>query len=422
MKRTKLFIIFLLISSGIVLNFSSCKKDKNQDENNNNIDTVQIFGDYLSVEDNLLIESVSVPTPPLDSLLDANGVPFNKKSGSKNQREQLINQMVTTARNLCAEKTVTQHNEAIPNHTGYAYGFASRNIGARANPRSGNSIHKSEAVWGTDCSGLMIILLRSVGIQISDCSTQEFETNLNNIMQNNTTYSDLKIVNKGHLGVNDIKAGDIVLWKGKKHLGLIGEKQGHNHIVLQSNGDPYPANASEQTKNHQSLKRGVHPFSFNSMISADPNWGTNYVILRFEEKNPPNVFNVTFDGTTYSLISNIFFSNTGGGLSIQGFLGPGNTYPVCDISLQNFVGIGSYDLSTITTYTPIVFKPYGLAFYYNCYIVDAQPAYNVYNGNINITLSESNRVCGNANAILYLYPPGNQAEPHSFYATFDFHN
>jgi len=138
-----------------------------------------------------------------------------------------------------------------------------------------------------------------------------------------------------------------------------------------------------------------------------------------------NVINVSFDGQSYSLSSNIIFENMNSILTLFGRLDP-NTPPAFEINLYNFTGVGNYNLSCTlsfsadtTNHSTILFSPddWVSTDYYNNY-----HNYNnnttTYTGNINITLSTPTRIVGTANAILY---QDEMTVPKSLSATFDLH-
>jgi hypothetical protein len=275
-----------------------------------NADSAAIYQglDFLSDEDNKFIESISVPASPSDSLIFN---VFDEKKSTNN--DYLVKKLVLYANELCLQKdgeTQKCYNEADPNHCGLAYSFGQKNHTIRAIPpywpvnpdntiqvnedggsviskeqKKGLELHRKYSVYGLDCSGLMVTLLKKEGININSETTYtgNFEDNLKNAVKK-SNYKLLVVQNKHNLSKDSLKQGDFILWKEKGHIGIIFIKKGNPIKVCQSNGLPYSTDVDEQINNYSSIKRGVHTFNFDGMIQNDGiNWGKSYEIIRIVE-------------------------------------------------------------------------------------------------------------------------------------------
>jgi len=307
MKKFILITILLLLATAFV--YVGCK-----DENDNPPPEEEIFGDSQTEEQNQVIDSCSVPTPPMDSILDVNGVPYgNNKSGFEDGSvDKLVHHLIAFTRVRCEAKKTTQHSEAQPIHMGYAYSYGQRNMNARLFPPEiykkdkteeqlrGNALHRKYAVWGTDCSGLLINAIRSAGVQITtNCNSVGLPSSLSIALGENDEYKNLIIEDQGKLDVNLIKSGDIIVWPNVKHIGIAGRVLGNDVDVFQSNGTGFPEDYNNQETNWTSSNRGVHPYSLNKMLSLKKGWPEPYTIWRIKEKDPnPTGFTITTKAIT----------------------------------------------------------------------------------------------------------------------------
>lgn len=291
--------ILLLISLGAFLilgttYLSSCKKDLNGEN------TEKIIEDGIPDEFNSEIEEMSIDNPPLNDILGYGGTPLQKGTSVK----RIVDEMIEYAHSLSEEKNTVIHEEEpneydqkgelkyiSPKHSGYAYSYGQRNIKKRLPPPQGNSLHKRNKVFGTDCSGLIINLFSKIGIELDRTYTSVavFESKLKEGIKK----SNQKIVvqNLGHLSIDDIKSGDLIRWynhnpKDPKddlaHIGIVFERASDKaKCVYQSNGYPNPTE-EKQIKNI-SKNCGIHPFTLSGMMSKSPKgWGSNYTILRLK--------------------------------------------------------------------------------------------------------------------------------------------
>ena len=131
------------------------------DINNTSTD---VLGDSLSESDNDYIDSVSVPNPTLHEMLGLDGNPLGRFSSTQVSLNDLIKAMLIDAQQLSGQKIISHPDEGInkPAHYGLVYSYGQRDITKRLNPPpspKSNSLHQKYAVYGTDCSGLMINLL-----------------------------------------------------------------------------------------------------------------------------------------------------------------------------------------------------------------------------------------------------------------------
>ncbi len=288
--KTKISLLVIFAFTFIIF---SCKKEtKNVDK--------EIIGDTLSESDNAYIDSVSVPNPTLHEMIGLDGNPLGRQSGVQTSLNDLIKAMLIDAQQLSGQKILSHPDEGLnkPQHMGLVYSYGQRDISQRLNPPYGNSLHKKYAVYGTDCSGLMIKLLRDAGINIPNCTVSAFETTLTNVLKNNP--DSIKLENKGHLAVSEIESGDIIYWlsTGLNHIGIVSKLSNGGKIVFQSNGTGTPADSLDQAKN-LGLTRGVHPINLITAINGRGYWGANYKILRLK---PGDSTCTDIDGNVYRTI------------------------------------------------------------------------------------------------------------------------
>lgn len=338
----KLSLIILLF--GIVMILTKCEMIQKDTEDQ----TDGTIFDSLSEEDNLFLESVSVPIPPLDSLLTYSGEPFGSIKGitSGSIISNLINGLIIKGHELCNLKNTSYHDDEVPYHWGLAYSSGQRDYENRQFPPYGNAIHKKYKVYGLDCSGFIINLLWNLDIKIGGLSyIRDNDGNEGNFIPNLkkalVEYNDrmFYLTDLGYQSIDKIRSGDLIVWY--RHIGLIAEKKGNSFIVLQSNGTGNPLSESSQEANLKE-KRGVHAFSLDKMISSAQNssvkyWGTNYKILRFayepysieingacnDQVGPPgkplvkpiSVIVKDPDGNPYNKVKVLFTANNGGSVS-----------------------------------------------------------------------------------------------------------
>ncbi len=281
----KKFIFFLVLFASVSFLFHSCKKETDKEE-----ETVEGIGDSLSEEDNAYLETLSVPNPSLKEILGTDGKPLARIGGIQGLariagiRGDLIKALLTDAQQLSGQKIIQYPSagDDKPAHMGLVYSYGQRDITQRLIPPSGNALHRKYAVFGTDCSGLQINLLRHAGINIADCSVSTFESELKAALEKNDTYKDFKVENKGYQPIDSLKSGDYILWitpSGNNHIGIIANLVNHSKTLYQSNGTGKPENEAAQTKN-LGAGRGVHPISFPIATSNSYPWGNGYKVLR----------------------------------------------------------------------------------------------------------------------------------------------
>lgn len=272
--------IFTIVIFTFVFFIISC--DKNSDENNS--DTGVIYGNSLSEEDNAFLESISAEIPVENQGNGKDVKNSSKNSGTEDLASKLIVEMINDVQELSEQKKFKNHpSEGIkaPQHMGFVYRFGSRDLTARGFAKGGNKIHNSYSVFGTDCSGLMIILLKGAGIDISNTSARGFEESLKTALKTNSTYKKLKLENIGYIPFDKIKTGDFIIWladPNREHIGIVKDFGAKGKFIFQSNGTSVPENEEAQKKNY-SAGRGVHPIKLTETVQSYY-WGTEYKILR----------------------------------------------------------------------------------------------------------------------------------------------
>ncbi|MCF6406744.1 DUF1566 domain-containing protein [Chitinophaga filiformis] len=278
MRSIKVLVCLFLVI------FLGCSKNDNKTEEPES----QVHDDYLNQEDNEFLESISIPTPVLEELLGANGYPLarisNGQSSVAKLKEIMIDSMIKKGWQLCSEKTnkiYPNEGDNKPEHKGLVYSYGQRDYTKRLFPTAGNALHKKYAVYGTDCSGLMINLLNHIGINIStDATTSNFETMLNSTLEKKQSLN-WRVFIQERMPEEEMKVGDLILWP-TKHIGMVTIQKNKTKGIIQSNGDPKPANQAQQDKNI-GLKRGIHFISLKDAIHGKGYWGTHYKILRLIE-------------------------------------------------------------------------------------------------------------------------------------------
>jgi len=273
----------LILIFGLVL-FSCHKNDSGSTPPTN-----EPLVDGLTDEQDSAIAASSVPNPALseikDFLDDPVGRHINRVEGGAitTPAAYLVGKLLSTANDLAERKKTVFHNEATPEHYGFAYSYGIRDLNARHFPTGGNSKHKSQAVFGTDCSGFIINLFELNGVNVKSSFVQD-GTLLPAIQQAfsvSSEYSSLKLEEQPSGAT--VRAGDLIVWSN--HIGIAFIK---NEVqVYNSNGQPNPKDDAAQAKN-LGVTRGIHAFSLSTMIQ-DPQtknyWGPNYKIYRITDQN-----------------------------------------------------------------------------------------------------------------------------------------
>jgi hypothetical protein len=372
MKKINLAILFFVFSTLMLLAYYGCKKDNDNKE--------QIYGDSQTEELNLIVDSCSVLTPSLDSILDVYGIPYGNSKSTliDGTIEKLVGDLIAFTHAKCEEKLRTFHNESSPKHFGFAYSYGQRNMLSRLSPPAGNSLHNREAVWGTDCSGLLVNAFIYAGIPIDNCNSVALPANLSFALAKSDDYKDIIVEDKGQLSIWQIKTGDIVLWPNVPHIGIVGRNLAGDVIIFQSNGTGFPADEASQTKNWLSETRGVHPFSMIKMLTMKDGWPSPYKVYRFKEKDPsPSGFTITTksvsDITNNSALSGgdiTFSSQVAPTITLRGVCWSLTSNPtVSDYKTNDGSGTGSFSsaitgLSPSTTYYVRAFAESGGTIYY----------------------------------------------------------
>lgn len=230
------------------------------DELINTSDTFNL--DYRDIE---LLDSNAAPTPGLKAIVGRDGQPLSKVSGASaalsvnsGKVVNLINNMLSYAQNLSSLKDNLRSSEGTnkPSQYGLAYRFGgstdNKNIQDRLNPTDGDELHKRDAVYGTDCSGFLINLLRQAGIiNMGLCGANSFHSTLKSALERNGLYKNVRIENLGFQSVSNLKSGDFLIWKYKDHDAVFANLYSLQPIIFNSNGNPYPLNPANRTTNRQ---------------------------------------------------------------------------------------------------------------------------------------------------------------------------
>lgn len=231
------------------------------------------IGDSLPERGNLFLDSLSVNNPALTDIIGNNGK-FLARTQSSSPVANLVDGMLTQAQALSGTKIISYpaEGDTRPEHKGIAYSFGRRDVTQRLNPTAGNDLHRKYAVFGTDCSGLMITLLQSQGGSIVNTTVTGFETALRTVIVGNSRFPNVTVKNLGNLQTRKIQSGDFIAWPG--HIGVVAVLCNSSKIVYQSNGDDKPKDIAAQTQN-LSVKRGVNPKSLSEAIHGNRYWGIN---------------------------------------------------------------------------------------------------------------------------------------------------
>lgn len=280
--------VFSFLFIATILIVASCKHKDLSEEN---------YGDSLPEQENLFLDTISTLNPNLDEIIGVNGNLLGKTSSVAN----LIDGMLSQAQSLSAQKTISHPKEGplSPEHFGIAYSYGQRDFIQRKNPPMGNALHKKYSVYGTDCSGFIINLLRSQSINIANTNVSSFESSLKNAIQSNSTYKNVVVANIGTIPANKIESGDFIIWPN--HIGIIATLKSGLKIVYQSNGTGEPADSISQGKNI-GLQRGVHPIDLNKALNGTGFWGNGYKIIRL--KSGIEIGDILGGGVVFSIDAN----------------------------------------------------------------------------------------------------------------------
>ena len=250
----------------------------------------------LTDDDLSLLDSSATPNPTLADILGPDGTALGRPA-ALSVKDYLISNMITYGQVLCEEKTNTIHQNpggqaTTPTHAGLAYrygGSPQKNIFDRLFPDAGSAIHRQYAVYGTDCTGFLINLIRNEGITIEATNSEGFAGAFKIALANDPRYSTVRLVKKAYLPKDQLITGDIIYWPLKKHIGIVLRMGSSDEVKMyNSHGDPFPASVEQQAKNW-GLNRGVHALSYEQVIyqsTTNPGrsyWGKGYQIFRLED-------------------------------------------------------------------------------------------------------------------------------------------
>ncbi len=275
-----------MVTAVLLIVFTGCKK-----ENFSTDSESQVYSEGLSSEDALFLDTIGVENWTLDSILGYRSKP-TLKSTSSSLVQDLHLAMLVKATKLFELKQILYPGlgDYKPAHYGIAYSLGQRNCEERLFPEHGNKLHRSYAVFGIDCSGLMISLLRHQGINIANCQVATFEHALREALRQNNAYKNISIEKIENPPITKIENGDFIMWRS--HMGIVSVSPNGNKVVFQSNGTGEPVNLEDQQKNW-SLVRGVRPIDLNKAIHGKGYWGTGYKILRFKDEGNPDNSRIT---------------------------------------------------------------------------------------------------------------------------------
>lgn len=248
------------------------------------------------------LDTIGVPVPTLAQIL-----PFlvslpNRKSNFKpgnappTLSQTIISDMLFFSRELSEPKETIEmpeepdyfdYGERIkrPAHWGFAYKSGGRFYGDRVRPLFGNYRHRTNAVFGVDCSGFMYQIMNFAKVPVSaDITTGDFVAPIRTAITNSPGLNNkIKLENLGYLAQSFLKNGDILLWGS--HVGVYYDLGALGKQVYQSNGTGTPSTDAKQLKN-LGKERGIHPISYDKCIYVNPTdpaksyWGTGYTVLR----------------------------------------------------------------------------------------------------------------------------------------------
>ena len=258
------------------------------------IDSFNMSVDDINVLDSIGAESpASIILPNTNVVAGTMDVKSNVISSMLNYAKELSDKKIQIAENLHPAGGIYQ-----PAHYGLAYrwgGFEDdddKSITKRLRPTGddADATHKLDSVFGTDCEGLMINLVRHAGIKILISGSTQFPKTFSKMLQakSNYNFNGLRVDSLGSKSPSEIKNGDFIVWKKIGHIGII-YKDGAEFKVFNSNGNPNPETKisgtcedaeCEQLKNRGD-KRGVHPIKYTDAVS----WFGAALIYRLENIN-----------------------------------------------------------------------------------------------------------------------------------------
>lgn len=279
----------ILFSLSVFLIFSCSKKSNKNEET---LPDSHELVDYLTPEENAFLESIGTPVATLEDVIGADGSPLARKSENnisyaKTKKDTIINSMIKKGMALCNQKTnkvyESDGKDYNPEHKGLVYSYGQRDYTKRLFPppnTGANDRHRKYAVYGTDCSGLIINLLNHADINISSgASTKNFDTMLIKALENYGS-KKMRLLIQDRMPEKELKTGDLILWR-TKHIGIVYVRKEKVVDIIQSNGDPKPQTDVDQNRNLSSA-RGVRTISYQGALKV-PTWGPNYTILRIVE-------------------------------------------------------------------------------------------------------------------------------------------
>lgn len=292
MKKLICTVVIIVVTALLLY---SCKKVSEKQ--------TAIIGDSLEGDDLAFLDSIGIPTPALTDMYGYDGNLLGRPAQPQTLTATLVDQLLSDAQSLSLQKSILHPSEGTnkPEHKGFVYSYGQRGMDTRLNPPDGNSLHRRDAVFGTDCSGLMINLLRHAGVEIANTIVADFEGSLRSALANNTLYSSLTVQNLGCIPENATKSGDFILWflPNGNHIGLVDEVYHSPKAIFNSNGTGTPGDEADQAKN-LGPNRGVHAINLSSAVHGNGYWGTNYTILRLHDPLSTAYPPVTdIDGNTY---------------------------------------------------------------------------------------------------------------------------
>lgn len=259
---TLALIAFTFLSFAI----SGCKKDEPEDvisDDQNNITPTVFAGDSTHAE--LLAAFSQMPDTAIapeemqlsnghyvdDILVEWDPDFFNQyrsPHGTQSlqfpapyQKDIFLAHMLLVANYLCDDARHTVAADSVlnaPQQIGLAYSFGSKDWSVRQSPSDltqGVSTC-NQPIYGLDCSGMMMSMLRFMGMQLcsecTDVSHQKDAFQWDNMFTQSVSYDSLRMEDLGDLPLAQLETGDIIVWYSNagKHIGIILEHQGAQYI------------------------------------------------------------------------------------------------------------------------------------------------------------------------------------------------
>ena len=413
MKKFKQFSFFLSLLIGVILSFTGCKKDNDNDDDNNNISDISYYQSRIGLEPTPAGTLSSVPTAsnftysgqiPSSFYLD---LPSPDNQGSQGS-------CVAWA---AAYGIISYHNE--PPY--YDSKLASPSF-VYNQTKIGDCSDGSYFISNGYYKGALNLLvekgvcsLADMPYNESDCSQQPNTTQINNA-------SDNKIVK--YEKVTDLSSDNIKKALLSGYPILIGAELDLDFCNSNSSY-VWVSNSSSFVGNHAMVIMGYDDSksAFKILNSWGTSWGdngygwidysnlSNVIFEAYILYAGSNEFSVTFDSQTYSATQSIDVDFSDNSFFIRAQTPENN---IVWLEFENFTGVGNYDFST--TYTVPLYDPRDEEIRFdpennfyemrtNIRIVSVGSSTMTYqhNGNINITLYQSNRIAGTVNANLYFY-------------------